>query len=220
MDSWLKMKPRYEFSQDRLFPGWSEMAKNARAEGSLIVAHIPGGFDEARQLMGEEELCLGYYNQPELIHDIMNTIGETAERVLDIVSKEVTIDLLSVHEDLAGKSGPLVGPSQIEEFIKPYYRRIWDMLCARGTKIFMQDSDGNINPVISAFLDAGINCFYPMEPAAGMDIVEIRKNYGQKLSMLGGIDKHVLRKSKEDIRKELEYKLQPKMREGGGDVRA
>ena len=34
-------------------------------------------------------------------------------------------------------------------------------------------------------------------------------------AMLGGIDKHVLRKSKQDIRQELEYKLQPRMRHGG-----
>ncbi len=33
--------------------------------------------------------------------------------------------------------------------------------------------------------------------------------------MLGGIDKHVLRRSKEEIRRELEYKLQPLMQQGG-----
>jgi hypothetical protein len=55
------------------------------------------------------------------------------------ISREVVIDQLSVHEDLAGKTGSLVGPSQIAEFIKPYYRRIWDLLSSRGTKIFQQD---------------------------------------------------------------------------------
>ena len=36
--------------------------------------------------------------------------------------------------------------------------------------------------------------------------------------MLGGIDKHVLRQDKDAIRRELEYKLQPLMREAGGIV--
>jgi uroporphyrinogen-III decarboxylase len=56
---------------------------------------------------------------------------------------------------------------------------------------------------------------HPFEPAAGMDIVQVRKKYGKKLVFRGGIDKHVLRKDKEDIRRELEYKMQPLMKDGG-----
>ena len=48
-----------------------------------------------------------------------------------------------------------------------------------------------------------------------MDIVELRKKYGNKIAFKGGIDKHALRGTKEDIRKELEYKLQPLMQTGG-----
>jgi uroporphyrinogen-III decarboxylase len=54
-----------------------------------------------------------------------------------------------------------------------------------------------------------------MEPAAGMDMVEVRHTFGTKIAMLGGIDKHVLRSDKAAIRRELEYKMQPLMRAGG-----
>ena len=215
MDSWLKVKPMFAFSEDRFADGWEKAAREARDEGAMICVRVPGGFDAPRQLLGEENICIAYYEQPELIHDIMNTLGETAERILDRVSREVQVDFCSVHEDLAGKSGSLVGPRQIEEFIKPYYRRCWGPLASRGAKVFQQDSDGNVNSVIDAFLDAGLTCMYPMEPAAGMDIVEVRKKYGTRVAMLGGIDKHVIRRSRDEIRKELEYKLQPMMREGG-----
>ena len=90
--------------------------------------------------MGEENVCMAFYTQPELIHDILKTIGNTAYRVLDEVSGAVQIDELFVHEDMAGKTGPLVGPAIIEEFIKPYYRRIWDLLQSRGARLFVQDS--------------------------------------------------------------------------------
>lgn len=215
MDSWLRVKPCYEFSEQRFSADWAEVVATARNDGALIVARIPGGFDEPRQLMGEENLCIAYYEQPELIHDMLETLGRTAEQVLDRVSSEVTVDQLSVHEDLAGKSGSLVGPLQIDEFIKPYYRRIWDMLSSRGAKIFQQDSDGNMRSVIEAFMDCGINSMLPMEPAAGMDVVEVRRAFGDALAMAGGIDKHVIRKTKDAIRRELEYKMQPLMRGGG-----
>ena len=214
-DSWRAFKPLYAFSEARLAAGWLEAARKARADGALIVAHIPGGFDEPRQLLGEEAVCLAYYDQPDLMHDMLETVGAMMERVLDRVSRSVQVDVLSVHEDLAGKSGSLVGPAQIGEHIKPFYRRAWDMLADRGAVIFQQDSDGNVESVVDAFLDAGLNCMYPMEPAAGMDMVRLRQRYGGRLAMMGGIDKHVLRQSKAAIRAELEYKLQPCMRTGG-----
>lgn len=69
--------------------------------------------------------------------------------------------------------------------------------------------------MLPALLDCGVTCIYPMEPAAGMDMVEVRKQYGHQIAMLGGIDKHVLREDRAAICRELEYKLQPLMRAGG-----
>jgi uroporphyrinogen-III decarboxylase len=165
--------------------------------------------------MGDEAACICYYEQPELMHDIINTITETSYRVLERISDRLVIDHLGVHEDMAGKSGPLIGPALVLEYIKPYYRKVWDMLSSKGAKLFSQDSDGNMTQVIDAFIDCGLNIMYPAEPAAGMDIVKLREKYGNKMAFKGGIDKHVLRKSKEDIKKELEYKMQKKMRSGG-----
>jgi hypothetical protein len=215
MDDWLKVKPHYVFSEGRFLPGWKEDALRAREAGQVISVGIPGGFDEPRQLMGEETLCEGYYGQPEVIHDMLGTMEDTAVQTLARVCEEVQVDQLHVHEDMAGKSGPLAGPRQVLEFIKPYYRRVWDVVRAHGVRLFSQDSDGDMNPVIPAFLEAGINLMYPMEPAAGMDIVKAREAYGTRLAFMGGIDKHVLRRSREEIVAELEYKIPPMVRTGG-----
>ena len=215
MDDWLQLKHHYEFSEERFGANWEQIATDHLAAGRVVTVGIPGGFDEPRQLMGDEELCLAYYSQPELIHDILQTIGETAYQVLDRVSATVQVDMLSVHEDMAGKSGALAGPKQIKEFIKPYYRRIWDMLQDRGARLFYQDSDGDLNSVIPALLDAGLNMMGPMEPAANMDIVKIREKYGTRLALEGGLDKHGVRRSQEEIVAELEYKIPPMVRTGG-----
>ena len=215
MDDWLKIKHQFIFDKSRIDWDAVERAKKLQQEGVLVLSFMPGGFDLPRELMGEEGACICYYEDPELMEDILQTISDTTFLTLDAVSDKVKIDNLCVHEDLAGKSGPLVGPRQIEEFIKPYYRRIWDMLSSKGTKLFSQDSDGDMRPVLDSFIDCGVNVTYPLEPAAGMDTVELRKKYGNRLAFKGGIDKFVLQKSKQDILKELEYKLQPLMQKGG-----
>lgn len=214
-DDWARVKHHYLFDESRVDPAQLDHALQLQQQGHMVRVLIPGGWDMARELMGEEQACLAYYLQPELMRDILRTLKDTTLQVLDRITRSLTIDQLSVHEDMAGKSGPLIGPDTIREFIAPYYKACWDLVSARGTRLFNQDSDGFMMPVIDAFLDCGVNVMHPCEPAAGMDMVEIRKTYGTRLAILGGIDKHVLRKTKADIDRELAYKMQPLMQRGG-----
>ena len=71
-----------------------------------------------------------------------------------------------------------------------------------------------MNSVLNAFVECGINVILPAEPAARMDIVALRSQFGNKLAFKGGIDKHVLRSGKAAILKELEYKLQDSVKNG------
>jgi uroporphyrinogen-III decarboxylase len=215
MDDWLKLKHHYEYTEARIDWEALDLAARAQQGGVLVRAEIPGGWDTPRELMGDEGACVAYYNEPEMMRDILRTLEDTCKKVLERVSEELVIDQLFVHEDLAGKGGPLVGPKQLYDYVVPYYKSCWNVVSGRGTRLFNLDSDGDINPVIDAFLDGGVNVVHPFEPASGMDIVAVRKKYGNRLAMLGGIDKHVLRLGKEEIREELEYKMQPLMRRGG-----
>ena len=215
MDSWRAIRHLFEYDSAMLDEDAMEEAKQLQAQGTLIRVGMWGGFDLLRQLMGDSECCIAFYEQPELICDILRVVGDTAFQLLEKITRSIKIDYLGVMEDLAGKGGPLIGPNMVTQFIKPYYRKIWDLLQYNGTRVFAMDSDGNITPVINAFIDCGINLFLPCEPAAGMDIVSLRSQYGQRFAMLGGIDKHVLRRSKQEILAELEYKFDPNMRGGG-----
>ncbi|MGQ9454697.1 MAG: uroporphyrinogen decarboxylase family protein [Armatimonadota bacterium] len=215
MDDWHMIKSHYEYSGERFADGWEFDAREAWAEGYAIVVGVPGGFDELRQLMGEEMACLAFYDQPELVRDILDTITDTVVRVLERVCSAVQVDELTVHEDLAGKSGPLIGPRQFDEFVSGYYRRVWDVVSSRGAKLFSVDSDGNIEPLLESFIRSGVNVVYPVEPAAGVDMVRLRERFGDKLAFMGGIDKYVLRGSREEIEAELEYRIPPVVRTGG-----
>ena len=113
MVSWLRIKPLYTFQADRIDWAAVAQAKIAQMKGSLVVGQIPGAFDMPRQLMGAEQACMAYYDQPDLMRDILNTFTETACQVFERITETLVIDQLSVHEDLAGKAGPLVGPRQV-----------------------------------------------------------------------------------------------------------
>ncbi len=214
-DSWRRVRHMFEYDPCRIDAEQIAAAKKRRAAGALVIAWMPGGYDMVRELMGDEEACVAFLEQPDLIVDMLQTFSDTARRVLAEITKSVTVDNLCVHEDMAGKTGPLIGPNQVRAFLKPYYRSVWSDAQKSGATLFSQDSDGNMNPVMDAFVESGVNVFYPCEPAAGMDVVKLRETYGRAVAFKGGLDKHVVRKSKSDIDRELSYKIRPETLEGG-----
>ncbi|MCC5805845.1 MAG: hypothetical protein JJU00_05900 [Opitutales bacterium] len=214
-DDWQKIRHWLADHESRVNEEACRAARKRHEAGALVGFGMLGGFDLPRKLMGEENACMAFIDEPEMIVEMLSAAAGMTCAVIDRIAAHCPIDYLHVHEDFAGKSGPLIGPAMISAYMKPYYTRVWEHAREAGAKIFSVDTDGNVNPVIDALLDAGINQIYPMEPAAGMDIVSLRAKYGRRLLMKGGIDKHVLRSTQEAIRAELEYKLQPAIRGGG-----
>lgn len=215
-DDWERVKPWYTFDESRV-PSREQLLANRREwdNGRLTIMYMLGAFAQPRELMGDAELCIAYYEEPEMITDMLETFADTAVKVIERVCDVVPLDVLFVHEDMAGKNGPLVGPKQIKEFFKPYYTRVWDAAKAHGAKLFSQDSDGDISPVLDDLIDCGLNAIHPMEPTGNNDIVTLRKKYGKKLCFKGGIDKFALMKGKEAVKAELEYRMAPHLLGGG-----
>ena len=214
-EDWEKIKHMFLWEESRVTEDDLQKAAELQKQGVLIKTEILGGFDILRELMGEVNCCIAFYEDPELIGDILGTISEMNTEALKKITERIVPDQLSIHEDLAGKTAPLIGPNIVREFLYPYYRASWDIASAAGTKLFCQDSDGNINVLIDDFIKCGVNIFYPCEPAGDMDIVALRKKYGHKIAFRGGIDKHVIRRTKEEIKAEIDYKMQDCMMDGG-----
>ncbi len=214
-DDWRKIRHWYTFDEARVDREKLRGQKKEWENGALSCLSIPGAFDEPRQLLGEAGVCIACYDEPEMLHDMLDAFTDTAVRVIERVGEECPIDCICVHEDMAGKSGPLLGPAQIREFFRPYYSRVWEAAKAYGAKLFSQDSDGDISPILGELIECGLNCIHPMEPVGGNDIVELRKKYGTKICFKGGINKHALLHGKDAVREELSYRIAPHLLHGG-----
>jgi hypothetical protein len=121
---------------------------------------------------------------------------------------------------MGGKSGPLWGPRQVDEFMVPYCKRCVQAAKAAGARLFNVDSDGDCRAILPGFVRAGINMFHPCEPADNMDMVELRARFGTALAFEGGIDKYALLGTKEDIDRELRYRVPPMVASGTAQDRA
>jgi hypothetical protein len=216
-DDWDRLRGWFRFEEDRLDPGALEACRRQREEGALVRAHVWGAYDILRQLMGDEEACLAVLEEPDLVADILQTVGGLQVRLLEKALSVCPVDMLFVHEDFAGKSGPLVGPGIVRQLFNPYYRPLWDVARSGGASIFDLDTDGDAMPVVDALLEGGINCLHPVEPAGKMDAVALRRRYGKRLALRGGIDKFALGRGPAAIEAELDYRIDSGLL-GGGTV--
>jgi uroporphyrinogen decarboxylase len=77
-------------------------------------------------------------------------------------------------------------------------------------------SCGDINPFIPDLIDIGIDGLNPLEVKAGMNPVELKKTYGDKLLFHGGINAQ-LYDEPEKIKEEMKRVI-PAMKESGGYI--
>ena len=175
-----------------------------------------GLYSMLRNWIGTENLSYMFYDDPGLVEACLDFLiefitGEWLGKAL----KTARFDLYYIHEDMAGKSGPLVSPDMFRDFFLPRYKKLVAFLKSSGIQNIVVDTDGNFEALIPEFLKAGVEGFGPIERASGLDPITLRKKYGKSFFMIGGIDKRVLKKGKEQIEKEIYRVLPPLLEEGG-----
>lgn len=217
-ESWGEYKARYDINGIRYPENWEEL-KERYAERTYPLGVDGGGyFGWARHLMGLEGLSVTFYKDPDLIRDMFDFRTEMVLRSIEKAVREVRprIDFAHWWEDMCYNKGPLISPRLFEEFMVPQYKRVTRFLKDHGIWINMLDCDGNVNLLVPLWLDAGINCMFPLEVKGGTDPVELREKHGRRVLLMGGVDKMALIKGKKAMDKELQ-RLKPLI-EGGGYI--
>ncbi|HSH08775.1 MAG TPA: hypothetical protein VK995_00190 [Oceanipulchritudo sp.] len=214
-EEWDRFRHWFRWEDTRIDAEALRTCRAQREAGGIVRFAIWGAYDILRQLMGDENACVGVLEEPEAVRAILADIGDMQEACIEKILREVPMDILFVHEDFAGNNGPLVGPAVVRDLFNPYYSRMWELARSGGARIFDLDSDGFVDPVVDALLDGGINCLHPVQPVGGTDMVSLRKRYGKRLILRGGIDKFALSRGRAAIDSELDYRLDPCLLGGG-----
>lgn len=215
--SWEAVKPRLDAGARGRYPGDWEARLPRLRDGSAPVyfggTHLCGFFSFLRELCGDEVYYL-FSDDPALLHDMLDFQSERLIAMLKAIPVEAKVDGAFIWEDMCYKNGPLIGPELFREFLLQPYQRYTAAIKARGVPIIDVDSDGNVSELIPLWLEAGVNSLHPMEVAAGMDVVAVKRKYGDRLSIHGGVDKRALTQDHASIDREL-ARIRPAYEMGG-----
>ena len=206
--SWEQLKEeRINFNKvrERLPENWDELVLEYRnRDYPLGLGGYPlGFFGTPAHLLGYENLFYMYYDDPELLHDILDTFTNLWIAVFSEVLAVVEIDHLQIWEDISFGKGSMVSDSVIREFMLPYYKRMIGFMKTNGVDLIFVDTDGDCMSIIPLFVEVGVTGMFPFEAACGMDIVKVRKEF-PKLTLMGGIPKSEICLGKKRIDEILE----------------
>jgi hypothetical protein len=96
-------------------------------------------------------------------------------------------DAVMWAEDLGYKTGPLIGPAMFRDvFLEANKERARNVKDRHGKKI-LKHCCGNINLLMDFFIEIGFDAYQSIQPTAGMDICRLKKDYGARITLWGGV---------------------------------
>jgi len=151
----------------------------------------------------DENLAYAFYDQPEMVHDMMNSYTDMALKIWEKQSADVEFDLIECWEDMASKNGSLISPDMFRESMAPCYQKIAAFAKDHNIQVVLVDSDGHIEELTGLMLDAGVTAPYPYEVMAGNDVARVLDTYPQ-VGVLGGLRKEAMYEGEAAIDAEIE----------------
>ncbi len=168
------------------FAGMKEKVDAAHAEGMPVYGCGLNFFEQLWGLCGFDTLMMGMaIDEPwarkmfrKHAEDLVNTAGQIALTGADI---------LQTGSDVATQLAPLISPEMWRNWIFPLMRD--SIAAARRINpdiLVFYHSDGNVEPLIEGFIEAGVDILNPIQPEC-MDIFALKRKYGDRIAFHGGI---------------------------------
>ena len=202
---------------ERNSPAWLETVKSLRPDfpvyGSIIEVS-----ECLTRLIGQEHTMLWMGEEPERMGAVINRIGayylEMAKA--EMAAGQGLLDGFVIWGDVAYKQSTFMSPTYWRQYYKPWVAQMAAAAHAQGLPVIYHGC-GNVKAIFADYIDAGIDAYNPLEVKAGMDCVDLRRQYGHRIGFCGNSDMQVWESGdREAIRREVLRKLNAA--KGGGYI--
>ena len=202
---------------ERNSPPWIETVKGLYPDFP-VFGSVTECSEFLTRAVGQENAMLWMGLYPERMGACINKVGQF---YLDMAKAQIDageglIDGFMIWGDVAYGKGMFFSPDYWREYFKPWVKAIADYAHEKGLMVFYHGC-GNCKAIFADYAEIGIDSYNPLEVKAGMDVVELRKQYGHAIGFCGNSDMQVWETGdKEKIRAEVLRKLNAA--KGGGFI--
>ncbi len=190
----------------------------AREQGKFIVYATAFGYDLIQSYVRSEQLLMLIATDPEWVRDMYETNAQLSIEMYEIMKEGgFEFDGAFILCDLGYRNGLLFSPHHYDEQLRPTFQRLVDYFRGEGLPTILH-SCGRVKELIPRFIEDGLTCLQPLEVKAGMDLVQLKKDFGEELAFMGGIDVRAMADPRPSlIEEEIETKI-PLAKKGGGYI--
>lgn len=191
----------WERLRERLAPGRAKF-NNPAAEADYRAA-TAGGLATAitppdpmwfvlYQTMGFEYGLRAMAREPALVEEMAAAYTDYLLAMLELVhARGYRFDAVWFWSDLCYRNGLLFSPRAAQRFAVPHWKRLGQYAHAHGMR-FIWHCDGNVSQLIPLLLEAGLDAIHPLEARAGNDVRDYKRQYGQRLCLIGNINADIV----------------------------
>jgi uroporphyrinogen decarboxylase len=178
-----------------------------------------GGFahfaEHITWLMGYEPLCLALFDQRDLVAAIRDRLIEIYRVMLARLLEFDRVRIIWGSDDMGFKTGPLISPADLREFVLPGHKLMAEMSHTAG-RPYLLHSCGDIHAIMPDLInDAKIDAKHSFEDTIE-DVIAAKAAYGDRIAILGGLDVDFLCRADEPAIRQRVRETLTKCLPGGG----
>lgn len=128
-----------------------------------------------------------YADYPELVERWAKVRDKATLQWIEAVADPNDSPVAIIWNDIAFKNNLIYPLWLLEKLLFPSIYEFCQLLHSKGIKVIFH-SDGNVNRALNALVECGIDGFNPLETSAGMDYRTFKEEYGDRITLVGGLD--------------------------------
>jgi hypothetical protein len=205
-----RTKPQKFMSRDDMEQNCCRFDKRERPLG-IYAGSTFGG---VRSLMGTESASMALYDNPELVHDIIDSVREHNRHFVFPLIERLRPEIVLCWEDIGYKTGQLISDAHFREFCAPLYREVAEVARACEVPVLTCDSDGCAMGLVPLLVECGFNSLLPFEAKGNNNLFYLRDRFPE-LVMFGWLEKEVINEGNGKlIEPEIKQKVPPLLVKG------
>jgi uroporphyrinogen decarboxylase len=215
--TWEEYKPNQKIMDGRVPPDFLDFCRRKRSEGQFVMFANGMGYDHTQGIVGSENLLIAMAEDPDWVRDMFEA---SASLIIDsaeyMMGMGFEFDGAFIFDDMGYRNTSLFSPTMYRELLFPSHKKVFDFFHSKGLKVVMH-SCGCIKELVPMLIEAGLDCLQPLEVKAGMDLIEMKKLYGEKLALMGGLDARKISGPEDVLEEEVRTKVMF-AKQGGGYI--
>jgi hypothetical protein len=155
------------------------------------ISHVPGlALKHPKGIRDLEDWYASLVSRPEYIAKVFEgqcNVGlANIQKLYEAVGNRVSVYNVT-GTDFGQQQGPLISPRLYRQLFKPVHKRLNDWIHQNTHWKTFIHSCGSVRALLEDFIDAGFDILNPVQcSAAGMDPVELKKDFGDRIVFWGG----------------------------------